>query len=60
MACDHGAVPANEEVVVCAADTALVVKAAHEADVFTPWGLEIREIIAKPRRLTITKGVEQP
>jgi hypothetical protein len=59
MACDSGAIPADEDVVVCAADTAIVIKACHEEDLFTPWGLEIREVIAKPRVLTITKGMKQ-
>ncbi len=57
MACDKGAVRGEEEIVACAADTAVVVKACHEEDLFTPWGLEIREVIAKPRLLTITKHV---
>lgn len=56
MACEAGTVAPGEDVVVMSADTALVVTAARKLTLFSPFeGLEIKEIICKPSRLTITR-----
>ncbi|MGE5507290.1 MAG: hypothetical protein ACM3RP_02200 [Chitinophagales bacterium] len=56
MACDAGAVQHGEEIVAMAADTALRVVAARKAVMFSPFeGLEVREIICRPRRLPVTR-----
>ena len=49
--CDH-----YEEVVSCSADTAIVASGSFKRLMFSPFeGMEIKEIICKPRNLTMTR-----
>lgn len=60
MACDAGRVAQGEEVVAMAADTALLVAAARKVTMFSPFeGLEVREVICKPRVLNVTRQVRK-
>jgi len=62
MATDNGAIPTNEEVIVMAGterglDTAVVVKPSVSVRVFDLFeGMEIREIVCKPRTMLSSKG----
>lgn len=57
VACDAGWVEPGEEVIAMSADTALVAVASQSAWMFHPTrGMEIREIICKPRRCTIIRS----
>ncbi|HHV76815.1 MAG TPA: hypothetical protein GXX39_05550 [Syntrophothermus lipocalidus] len=57
VACDAGAVEPGEEVIAMSADTALVAVASQSSWMFHPSrGMEIREIICKPRRCTIIRS----
>ncbi|MDI6871941.1 MAG: hypothetical protein QME79_11465 [Bacillota bacterium] len=56
MACDAGVVAPGEEVVAMAADTALVLRAARKLTMFHPSeGMDVKEIICKPRTFTVTR-----
>jgi hypothetical protein len=56
MACDAGYIDTGEEVISMSADTAIVASSAKSKWMFHPVkGLEIREIICKPRSFTIRK-----
>lgn len=56
MACDAGAVKQGEVVIALAADTAIVARASRKSLIFSPFeGMEIKEIICKPRNLTINR-----
>lgn len=56
MACDAGCVEVGEEVITVSADTALIVSATNSETLFFPdRGLEIKEIICKPRNLTVSR-----
>jgi len=62
MAADNGAIPTNEEVIVMAGterglDTAVVMKPSYSVNMFDLYeGMEIREIICKPRTMLSSKG----
>jgi hypothetical protein len=57
VACDAGWVEPEEEVIAMSADTAVVAVASQSAWMFHPSrGMEIREIICKPRRCTIIRS----
>lgn len=62
MAADNGAIPVDEEAVVMAGterglDTAIVVKPSYSVKMFDLYeGMEIREIICKPRTMLSPKG----
>jgi len=62
MATDNGAIPTNEEIIVMAGterglDTAVVVKPSVSVRVFDLFeGMEIREIVCKPRTMLSSKG----
>lgn len=62
MAADNGAIPVNEEAIVTAGterglDTAIVVKPSYSVKMFDLYdGMEIREIICKPRTMISSKG----
>jgi len=62
MATDNGAIPTNEEAIVMAGterglDTAVVVKPSYSVKMFDLYeGMEIREIICKPRTMLSSKG----
>jgi hypothetical protein len=58
MAADAGLVSPGEDVVAMSGDTAIVARASTKAWLFAPWGLQVREIICKPRSLTLTKREE--
>lgn len=54
MAADAGAIEPGEEVIAMSADTAIVAKASSSRYLFHPnQGMEIREVICKPRQLTL-------
>lgn len=54
MATDAGIIEPGEEVIAMSADTAIVAKAASSRYLFHPiQGMEIREIVCKPRHLTL-------
>mgnify|MGYP001054809112 CR=1 FL=1 len=56
MATDAGYLEPGEDVVSMAADTAIVASASSTRLLFHPQvGMEIREIICKPRKLTLTR-----
>lgn len=56
MSCDSGVVSQGEEVIAMAGDTAIVVRASKKSLIFSPFdGMEIKEIICKPRNLTINR-----
>ncbi len=56
MAFEKGFMEENEEVIACSADTAIVATGSFKRLMFSPFeGMEIKEIICKPRNLTITK-----
>jgi len=62
MAADNGAIPTNEEAIVMAGterglDTAVVIKPSYSLKMFDLYeGMEIREIICKPRTMLSSKG----
>lgn len=62
MAADNGVVPVNEEIIVMAGterglDTAVVLKPSFSVKIFDVYeGMEIREIICKPRTMMNSKG----
>lgn len=62
MAADAGAIPIDEEVISMAGteqglDTAIVIKPAYSDEIFDPKsGLEVREIICKPRSMLSPSG----
>ncbi|MGE5590125.1 MAG: hypothetical protein ACM3ZA_05855 [Bacillota bacterium] len=57
MATDAGAIEPGDEVIAMSADTAIVARASSSRYVFHPTeGMEIREIICKPRQLTLRDG----
>jgi len=62
MAADNGAIPVNEETIVTAGterglDTAIVVKPSYSVKMFDLYeGMEIREIICKPRTMVSSRG----
>ena len=62
MAADNGAVPVDEEIIVMAGterglDTAVVLKPSYSVKIFDLYeGMEIREIICKPRTMMNSKG----
>ena len=62
MAADNGAIPTNEEAIVMAGterglDTAVVIKPSYSVKMFDLYdGMEIREIICKPRTMLGPKG----
>jgi hypothetical protein len=62
MAADNGAIPTNEEVIAMAGterglDTAVVIKPSVSVKMFDLYeGMEIREIICKPRTMLSSKG----
>ncbi|WP_424768550.1 hypothetical protein [Paenibacillus sp. sgz302251] len=56
MSCDSGYIEQNEEVISMSADTAIVATACKKQWLFHPsQGLEIKELICKPRKFTISK-----
>lgn len=56
IACDSGYVEPGEEVISVAADTAIVATASGKWALFSPFeGMEIREILCKPRLLKLTR-----
>jgi len=56
MCTEAGSVMPGEDVIAMCADTAVVVTGCHKPLMFSPFdGLEIREIVCKPRRLTLTR-----
>ncbi len=56
MSCDSGYLEQEEEVISMSADTAIVATACKKQWLFHPnHGLEIKEIICKPRRLSLNK-----
>lgn len=56
MACDAGEIKEGDEVVAMSADTAIVGSAAMTRYIFHPVrGLQIREIICKPRQYSISR-----
>ncbi len=64
MATDNGALKEGEEVVTIAGswvglDTAIVVRAANAVNLFKRGGMEIREIICKPRNPTYSWPINQ-
>ena len=57
IACDSGCLEPGEEVISVAADTAIVAAASGKWALFSPSeGMEIREIICKPRSLRLTRA----
>lgn len=57
LATDFGAIEPGEDVIAMSADTAIVATGASTRFLFHPQlGMEIREIICKPRSLTLTRG----
>jgi len=59
MACEYGAVEQGEEVISMAADTAIIATGSLKSLLFSPIdGMEIREIICKPRYLNINRKRE--
>jgi len=57
IACDSGCLELGEEVISVAADTAIVAAASGKWALFSPSdGMEIREIICKPRCLRLTRA----
>jgi len=62
MAADNGAIPVNEEAIVMAGterglDTAIVMKPSYSVKMFDLYdGMEIREVICKPRTMVSSKG----
>lgn len=62
MSADNGVVPVNEEAIVMAGterglDTAVIMKASYSVKMFDLYdGMEIREIICKPRSMVGPKG----
>jgi len=62
MAADNGAIPINQEVIAMAGterglDTAVVIKPSLSVKMFDLYeGMEIREIICKPRTMLSSKG----
>lgn len=62
MAADNGAIPTNQEIIAIGGterglDTAVVLKPAVSTNIFDKYdGLEIREIICKPRSMLSPKG----
>lgn len=56
MLCDAGYVEPREEVLSCSADTAILATASTSSLLFSPYeGMEIREVISKPRVHTGTR-----
>ncbi len=56
MAFEEGAIDEDEEVISCSADTAIVASGSFKRLMFSPFeGMEIKEIICKPRNLTMTR-----
>lgn len=56
MSCDSGYVEQDEEVIAMSSDTAIVASASKKQWLFHPnHGLEIKEIICKPKKFTITR-----
>jgi hypothetical protein len=56
MACDAGAIKEGEHIISFAADTAAVITASHADTIFLPdVGMEVHEIICKPRVLTYSR-----
>lgn len=61
MATEAGYVDPGEDVVAMAADVAIVATGSYKLTLFSPFtGMQIREIICKPRNLTLTKPGEIP
>ncbi|MCR4427189.1 MAG: hypothetical protein NUW23_13570 [Firmicutes bacterium] len=57
VACDSGYLEPGEEVISVAADTAIVAAASGQWAFFSPFeGMEIREIICRPRLLKLTRA----
>ncbi|RAK12636.1 hypothetical protein C8C77_10763 [Halanaerobium saccharolyticum] len=57
MAFEQGFIEKREEVIACSADTAIVATGSYKRLMFSPYeGMEIKEIICKPRDLTITRN----
>jgi len=57
IACDSGYLEPGEEVISVAADTAIVATASGKWALFSPFeGMEIREILCKPRLLKLTRA----
>lgn len=62
MAADNGAIPINEEIIAMVGierglDTAIVIKPSYSVKMFDLYkGMEIREIICKPRSMLSPKG----
>ena len=62
MAADNGVVPTDEEAIVMAGterglDTAVVIKPSYSIKMFDLYeGMEIREIICKPRTMLSSRG----
>lgn len=58
MACEYGAIEQGEEVISMAADTAIIATGSLKLLLFSPInGMEIREIICKPRYLNINRNL---
>ncbi len=56
MAFEEGVIEEGEEVISCSADTAIVASGSFKRLMFSPFeGMEIKEIICKPRNLTLTR-----
>jgi hypothetical protein len=61
QATDSGEVCSGEQVVAITSDTALVVTASTTKDFISPTaGLQVNEIICKPRRYTIARPILKP
>ncbi|MBT9135987.1 MAG: hypothetical protein DDT34_01053 [Firmicutes bacterium] len=57
MCTEAGGVLPGEDVIAMCADTAIIATGCHKSFLFSPFdGLEIREILCKPRKLTITRA----